>query len=202
VDAKVFGIGLPKTGLSSLTSALKILGYSTSQYQWDVMDWDTLNQLQNGSFHLKVLESHDAVTDLPFISRFPQAFDQEYPGSKFILTVRDINSWLRSTEQWFSSRPIKAAHQDRRLTAYTSTAFFDLYFRVLLFGSIQFSRDHLRYIYNEHYDRVTRYFTDRETDLLVLDTSAGEGWEQLCPFLYKEVPDVPYPHENRSPDLS
>jgi hypothetical protein len=69
VDGKVFGIGLPKTGLSILTSALRLLGYRTSQYQWDVMDWKTLNQLQNGDFELKVLEHHDAITDLPFISR-------------------------------------------------------------------------------------------------------------------------------------
>lgn len=197
MHGKVFGIGLPKTGLSSLTAALETLGYRVTQYQWGVMDWETLNQLQNGNFQLKVLEQYDAITDLPFISRFPHAFDQVCPGSKFILTVRDLDSWLRSTENHFASKPIAAQHQDQKVTSYNSTQFFDLYFRVLLFGSVRFNRDHLHYIYDEHYDRVTRYFADREKDLLILDTTAGEGWEQLCPFLGKPIPDVPYPHENR-----
>jgi hypothetical protein len=198
VDGKIFGIGLPKTGLTSLTSALNLLGYRASQYQFGVMDWDTLNQVQNGVFRLKVLERYDAITDLPFISRFPHAFDQEYPGSKFILTVREIDSWLRSAENWFTSKPISTQHQDNKVTSYKTTPFFDLYFRVLLFGSVRFSQDHLRYVYAEHYDRVTRYFADREKDLLILNTAAGEGWEQLCSFLGKAIPDVPYPHENQS----
>ena len=26
----------------------------------------------------------------------------------------------------------------------------------------------------------------------------GEGWERLCNFLQVEVPDVPFPHENKA----
>jgi 3'(2'), 5'-bisphosphate nucleotidase len=32
--------------------------------------------------------------------------------------------------------------------------------------------------------------------LLVLDITAGEGWEKLCPFLGKPIPDIPFPKAN------
>ncbi|HEX8335676.1 MAG TPA: sulfotransferase [Pyrinomonadaceae bacterium] len=34
--------------------------------------------------------------------------------------------------------------------------------------------------------------------LLVMDITAGDGWEVLCPFLGVEIPDRPFPHENRT----
>ena len=45
----------------------------------------------------------------------------------------------------------------------------------------------------EHERRVRAYFADRPDDLLVIDISAGEGWEALCPFLGVPVPDKPFP---------
>jgi 3'(2'), 5'-bisphosphate nucleotidase len=40
------------------------------------------------------------------------------------------------------------------------------------------------------------YFKDRPQDLLVIDVTAGEGWEKLCPFLGKPTPDIPFPKAN------
>jgi hypothetical protein len=40
---------------------------------------------------------------------------------------------------------------------------------------------------------VREHFADRPGDLLVLDITAGEGWDRLCPFLGLPEPGVPFP---------
>jgi hypothetical protein len=52
--------------------------------------------------------------------------------------------------------------------------------------------------YNRHLDRVTEWFKSTSNPLLVMDITAGEGWEKLCNFLHPPKPRVPFPHENRS----
>ena len=47
-----------------------------------------------------------------------------------------------------------------------------------------------------HYSERKKYFKDRPNDLLVMNICNGEGWEKLCPFLNKPVPDAPFPKEN------
>lgn len=40
------------------------------------------------------------------------------------------------------------------------------------------------------------HFKDRQNDLLVVDFTQGAGWEELCGFLGRDVPDIPFPHAN------
>lgn len=80
---KIFGIGLSKTGTTSLAHALEILGYRTK-------DYPGLSRYRAGdlsSVDLAVVDAYDALTDTP-IPSFYRELDQRYPGAKFILTVR------------------------------------------------------------------------------------------------------------------
>ena len=43
---------------------------------------------------------------------------------------------------------------------------------------------------------VLSYFRDRSDDILILDIISGDGWEKLCPFLDRDIPDVPFPKTN------
>ena len=76
---KIFGIGLTRTGTTSLTEALKILGYSVKHLPMSYED----------------IKNHDTSTDTPVAARFP-VLDVFYPNSKFILTRRDKDSWIES----------------------------------------------------------------------------------------------------------
>jgi hypothetical protein len=44
-----------------------------------------------------------------------------------------------------------------------------------------------------HYKNVLEYFKNRPDDLLIIDICAGQGWEKLCPFLDKPLPQYPFP---------
>ena len=184
-EAKVFGLGLSKTGTSSLTAALNILGVSSIHYPHDQQ---TLSELKNGNFRLSILETFQSITDLTAVPFYKQ-FDNEYPGSKFILTVREMLPWLRSCEmhwqlldEWINNFPeFQAAHS---------------YFSDLVYGGLTFERDRFADRYEAHVASVKKYFEGRKKDLLVLDICNGEGWGRLCEFLEVEQPSVPFPHAN------
>jgi hypothetical protein len=185
LSGKVFGLGLSKTGTSSLTAALNILGVPSIHYPHDER---TLSELQSGEFHLSILENYQSITDLPAVA-FYKEFDREFPGSKFVLTVREKSAWLRSCEmhwqlleQWIDNFPeFKRAHT---------------YLSNRVYGGLTFERERFAMAFETHAANVREYFRGRERDFLLLDICSGEGWSKLCAFLETEEPAVPFPHAN------
>ena len=47
-----------------------------------------------------------------------------------------------------------------------------------------------------HNEEVRAYFGDSD-DFLEFSIEEGDGWEKLCRFLDKPVPNVPFPHKNK-----
>jgi hypothetical protein len=186
---KVFGVGLNKTGTTSLEAALNLLGIRTVHYPFKRATYD---ELTSGSYRLSIMETFQAAVDTSVAPFYPQ-LDREYPGSRFILTQRDPESWLRSIEchwpvmrEWCEREP-----QFGRFTDFISA---------VVYGSIGFHRDRFLYAYKTHERNVREYFRDRPEDLLVIDICNGHGWEKLCPFLGLEIPAFPFPHSNRGKD--
>jgi 3'-phosphoadenosine 5'-phosphosulfate (PAPS) 3'-phosphatase len=177
--SKLFGIGLSKTGTTSLANALQILGYKTKD-NMGVVKYATGDL---SSVDLDVVDAHDALTDTP-IPSFYRALDARYPGSKFILTVRDSEGWLTSCKKQFTQR-----FAERQTDAH-KRLFLDLY-GTDVFDEHRFASGYARFV-----DGAREYFMDRPHDLLIINVTAGEGWEQLCPFLGRPVPDLPFPKAN------
>jgi hypothetical protein len=184
-DRKVFGLGLSKTGTSSLSEALNLLGIRTVHYPSDESTFDALRE---GRYRLPILDEYQGAVDIP-VAPFYAELDSEYPGSRFVLTVREPAAWLRSVElhwelmmDWWHRYP-----DFKRFQEFISER---------VYGSIHFSRDRFLHAYETHRRNVEHYFKDRPGDLLVLDLCGGEGWEALCPFLGVEIPHLPFPHAN------
>ena len=176
---KIFGIGLPKTGTTSLYAALHGLGYRSATF-------GHLKEMRpdawlDGDFSPDYLAELDAVTDTPIPTYYPQ-LDVRYPGSKFILTVRDPDAWLESCRRHFE--PLDAGDGPDEYGRTT---------RLALWGVRRFSADRFRYVYRTHDLTARAYFEDRPGDLLALDLGTGEGWAELCGFLDKPIPDEPFP---------
>jgi Sulfotransferase domain len=185
MTAKIFGIGLPKSGTTSLHRAAVILGLSSIHFPEDTT---TLRQIRHGDYHLSVMEQCDLICDIPIPAIFPQ-LDQAFPGSKFILTCRERDSWLASQEKapFNQDSPAPGSLRD--------------FYRALLYGVTDYSRERFRWVYDDHHAKISRYFAGaRAKDLLIMDVTAGDGWEKLCGFLGLAVPEQPFPHENRAKD--
>jgi hypothetical protein len=168
---KIFGIGLSRTGAQTLNDSLEQLGYRS---HFLVID-DDLDL---------ILPSFDALTHFPLVERYEE-LDRRFPGSKFILTVREREAWLQSCEY----RITLAAEN-------ASTATLDLLQRV--YGTASFDRDLFNATYDRYHEQVRKYFEGRESSLLILDICAGEGFEKLCPFLGMEMPAQSFPHNEQN----
>lgn len=183
---KIFAIGLSRTGTKSLAVALNHLGVRT---KWYPNDRETYRQLVMGDYRLSILEEYQALTDTPVVPFYPQ-FDELYLGSKFILTIRDKPSWLRSCEShWKGSKvPPNDPPFWKRYANFIDSC---------VYGCNAFNPKRFSYVYDRHINNVLEYFRNRPDDLLILNICAGEGYEKLCPFLGLETPDdVKFPKEN------
>jgi Sulfotransferase domain len=166
---KLFGVGAHRTGTTSLAEALTILGIPTSQWAHHEQ---IMADVRAGNHRLRLMETYDAVLDFP-IPVLYRELDEAFPGSRFILTVRDEREWLASAEQHTRGRSLLPEE-------------------VMFYGTDTFNRDDALERYREHNRRVIEYFAGRP-DLLVLDVCAGEGWDRLAPFCERPVPAVPFP---------
>ncbi len=187
-NSKIFGIGLSKTGTSSLVGALRILGINSIHYP---CDRTTLKQLRSGNYQLSILEQCQAVAES--IAPFYAQLDHCYPHSKFILTVRDRAAWLESARaHWqFVDEWSRRNAEFRDFSEFICTA---------TFGISTFSESRFQYVYDLHTRNVSDFFRSRPADLLVIDICGGEGWEKLCPFIGKATPSVSFPFANRKQD--
>ena len=192
LPTRIFGIGLQRTSTSSLHQAFKILGFDsfhweTNQKAWAI--WQEMNALGKSI----TLERYYALCDLP-IPMLYRELDAAYPGSKFILTVRSESDWLKSVE-WLWD-PARNPRYDWNVQPFTHPIHQALY------GRTDFDATAFLERYRRHNAEVKEYFRDRPGDLLVMDMDhPGAGWPELCGFLNKPIPIVPYPRANKSEEL-
>jgi hypothetical protein len=191
LPTRIFGIGLHKTATNSLDAAFKLLGY-------DSLHWGTghapkiWNEMSTQG-RSATLEQFYALSDLP-IPLLYKELDAAYPGSKFILTVRDEQAWLKSVERLFDPRYNPTRWE------WDVWPISNLLHRAL-YGRIDFDARTMLNRYRRHNDEVCEYFADRPEDLLVMPMPEA-GWPELCAFLGDSVPPVPYPREYATKELS
>ncbi|TIX48978.1 sulfotransferase family protein [Alteraurantiacibacter aquimixticola] len=176
---KVFCIGFQKTGTTSLEHALQSVGYRVKSVFGRDLTYDELKAtyVDRG---LEIAREYDALEDMPWPLMFRE-LDAAFPGSKFILTLRDADAWIRSIVGHFRDN----AHVMQQLT-YGEDA-----------GAPVGNEDRYRAVYEAHNAAVLDYFADRPDDLLVMRLEAGDGWEKLAPFLGIEgAPTGPFVHTN------
>lgn len=191
---KVFGIGLSRTGTKSLTSALHLLGLKVIHYPKD----ETIcRELMEGHYQFSLLKYFDGITDIVVSAFYPQ-LDQLFPGSKFILTIRDKEEWLDSMQKHYDNKP---AFDDESMMGREIEMKLRRFLRSTVYGCYEFNRDRMAYVYDLHYYNILNYFRDRPESLLILNITAGEGWEKLCPFLGYPPVDQPFPYVKKKSAL-
>jgi len=175
---KVFGIGLNKTGTKTLGECLQILGYRNKSY-----DLELLRSYAAGDIDiiLKVTESFDSFEDWPWPLLFKE-FDRNYPDAKFILTTRD------NEETWFKSL---CSHAEKTGPTEARKIVYSHYMPLE-------NPEHHKNFYLLFNQSVCDYFSSRPFKLLTVCWERGDAWEKICTFLDRPVPEIPFPHMNKS----
>jgi hypothetical protein len=176
---KIFGVGANRSGTATLTEVLEVLGYKISH--WD-HHFEISRDLINNKFDFEFLTEYDGATDLPIPSIYKN-LDQTYPNSKFILTKRDPEDWIKSIENHIT--------RDVGLE-------IPVFEHFLMYGDYFFNKKLYLKRYNEHNASVEKYFKNRKEDLLVIDLTKVNKWQPFCEFLDLEIPSTKFPHKNKT----
>ncbi|GJJ12919.1 hypothetical protein Clacol_007166 [Clathrus columnatus] len=183
---EVIGLGLGRTGTTSLWAALDILGFGPAYHPMQspnqTEDWTAWAEILEGkdtSFEAfdRILRGYRSVVDSPVATMYKEVY-AAYPNAKFILTVRDPVKWGESIKETTLKSYILLSKHESQLTPEVgamirwSRAYFDGYHN----GRLAM---HAKEEMEEHNERVKAFIpTDR---ILVYDIK--EGWDRLAEFL-------------------
>jgi hypothetical protein len=173
-----------KTGTSSMKGCFEQLGWEpvaspksvprTRRLFRDIFERDDYSR------SLALVPDFVAFEDRPWnVWEMYRHVDEAFPDSRFVLTVRDPETWWRSVESWLTRK------KPQMVDVYTTHL-----------RAASFTRDEYLAGYERHNDDITRWF-EGTGKLLVVDVEAAPRWDELCAFLDVPVPDVPFPHRNR-----
>jgi hypothetical protein len=184
LPTRIFGIGMHKTATTSLHNALSILGFDSAH--WRSVHWaKSIWAQMRAEGRSRTLERHYALCDLP-IPLLYKELDTAYPGSKFILTTRSEQKWLRSVRNHWNPE-INPYRQLWNKDAFSHRVHKELY------GQRGFDEEIFLARFRRHNAEVREYFAGRPDDLLVMDMEVDAGWDKLCRFLNRPIPDTAYP---------
>lgn len=135
----------------------------------------------------RMYEGFNAAVDWPTASYWRE-LHAYYPDAKFVLTVRTVDSWYDSMAKTIVF-PIDEAGDPTRRRFFRMSKATILNGRI---GEFHDKKEEMKFLFLNHNEQVKR--TIPENKLLVMEL--GDGWDKLCKFLGKDIPDVPYPHIN------
>lgn len=175
---RVFGIGLNKTGTTSLHKALEILGYTSLHWGGPALRHLVEASVDSDEPLLSRLDPRfDAFSDILALSTNFDRLDKEYPDSRFILTVRPVEEWIASRRR----------HVESNL-ARRQTGDYDGKFLTV-------DEAAWREEWETHLDRVRTHFAGRD-NFLELDLTASADWGPVCKLLDVDEPVERFPHAN------
>lgn len=216
---QVIGAGYGRTGTDSLKVALNELGYNTyHMYECSVhgdhqkwIDADTElkeegGDRQKGQQILKSIfddRKYTACVDFP-ASLYYDALFKLNPNAKVVLTVRDSDKWYDSCIRtfwnpngyqfsWIIGMTDKGKML-QKMQRHVSARALGIPLADVDTKKREYidNKEHCMAKFNEHNKEVRASIPSE--NLLVY--KVGDGWEPLCEFLGKPVPDTPFPNVN------
>lgn len=204
---KVFCVGLNKTGTTSWAQAMSDLGYVVGSETTSTMlfyDW----------VHRKFDRIIDycrtdgqAFQDFPF--SLPDTYkklDQAFPGSRFVLTIRDsAEQWYDSLikfhgKHWSLSGKIPPTPGDLSVAVYWRKGLLADYCREVFKTptSDPYHRETLLSFYRRYNLEIEEYFVGRDKNFLVLNVSLPGAYNRLRKFLGFSEGGESFPWKNKT----
>jgi hypothetical protein len=200
MTVELIGAGFGRTGTLSLKAALESIGYDPCHHMMEVFEnpgsenawYDACVAKQNGRDYdwAKLVDGYRAFVDWPGCY-FWQEFADTYPDAPVLLSVRDPEKWYQSAYETIY-QVIQHAHSlddpeiRQRMKAADSIVF------QATFEDRFEDRAFAMGVFEAHNEAVQRAIPAER--LLVYQV--GDGWEPLCEFLGRPVPDHDFPHVN------
>ena len=185
---KVFGIGFPKTGTTTLGACMSILGYKHASHNMTLASEVMSGQNKNA---LQFAKRYESFEDWPWFLLYRE-LSVRYPNAVFVHTIRSsteiyLNSLRRHREREGCFRA------DFETPPWWSTVFGH---PPDYWNAEEFSER-----YELHNQQVTEYFTEGLGATCRFGTLCwedGHGWIELCKLIGREAPLTDFPHANKA----
>ena len=177
IKHKIFIIGLPRTSTTSVCVATLDLGFTTA----------------HTAYTEQTMSDAQVIADTPIFCDYQQ-LDQQYPGAKFIYLTRDLSKWLPSIRQLLERMFTNLQRSDGGFNP-TLKRCYNGVFSPLTRDNIA-SDQFLTDCYQRHYQGAQRYFSQRPLDLLTIDVSAPDSYQQVADFLEATTNRTDFVHIN------
>lgn len=210
---EVLCLGISRSGTESLSKALYQIGYNDVYHGMQLIDYRTADIAQwwrlsrakcggnqdflNAREFDKVLGHCQAITDFPCCS-FATELLHAYPDAKVVLNRRsDVNAWMKSFQsQLFNIYP---GWYSRFRPFFEATLFWMRIFTTavadpMILNHMRRDQDNMADEYRKHYEAIKRECDAQGRQYL--EWTVEDGWEPLCKFLEKPIPDGPFPRGN------
>ena len=197
----IVGAGFGRTGTNSLKLALEHLGFGPCHHMYEVIEnpeqlpyWQAADRGELPDWD-EVFANYRSCLDWPS-ARFWREIAGHYSDAKVLLSVRPEENWLKSIHA--TIYPVIRDRADNEPGFYRDL--MEMCYGLIehqTFGDRLGDPDHALEVYRTHNAEVQA--TVAPDRLLTFDVA--EGWEPLCAFLGVSVPDIEFPHTNRSQDF-
>ncbi|KAF5024448.1 hypothetical protein F66182_3534 [Fusarium sp. NRRL 66182] len=206
VPLLVIGAGLPRAATSSMQAAFERLGFGPCMHMAEILPHRSRLRLFLAAVREKddqvrqkmvkqLIHGHRSICDLPVVYFTPEMMDA-YPDAKIVLNQRpDGELWAKSAQDsfWFFFSPwffwLNMLWPSARLW-YT----LNMESKKLCMDKFGCSDVFTARMYEAYYADVRAEANKRNREVLTFQ--AEHGWEPLCRFLGKDVPDEPFPRLN------
>jgi hypothetical protein len=171
---KIFGIGLPRTGTTSLTKALTSKGFRCKHFSVELIE----------NINSDIYSHYDVFTDAPIPLIFPSLI-KKFPNARFIQTIRNKESWLESM-QWMLIDGRHLWNWSKEIDSYHNRLFGSKYFDKKLFSEL----------WERHNQWIKNHFINNRSNLFTIDISEKESMSKLELFLKLPLSGQPFPKTN------
>ena len=188
----------------SLKIALEKLGTGPCYHMREVIThpshiklWYDISRGEHPNWN-RLFSGFNSAVDFP-VCLFYEQLINKFPDAKFILTLRDFDTWYISTANTIYKVPSILPDWFKGVV-YPIRIFIAMQVNLIWVGLFKnnFSdRESTELVYNEHIESVKK--TIPADKLLIY--RINEGWGPLCEFLNVENPETPFPKVNDTAEM-
>ncbi|MGB1263542.1 MAG: sulfotransferase [Cognaticolwellia sp.] len=161
---KIFIIGLPRTGTTSVCAAMLDLGF----------------RVAHTAYTDRTFTDAQVIADTPVFCDY-QLLDIAFPNAKFIYLERNLTNWLPSIAQLLARMHVNLVRDDGGFNPIIKRCYQTIFAPYSLSNSQDFA--FLSQCYQQHQAQAQSYFNGRVDDFLSIDISAPLSYQQLLTFL-------------------
>ncbi len=166
---KIFIIGLPRTGTTSVCSKCLELGFTVA----------------HTAYTERTFSDAQVIADTPVFLDYPQ-LDNYYPNSRFIYLTREKQHWLPSIKQLLVRMYDNLVRGDGGFNPIIKRCYQEIFapFTIENITNDEF----LSACYDRHQQAIANYFSASQSPLFTLNVSQTESFATLHHFLGLEKP--------------